>query len=431
MDTDFPVIEDPVAAAPAPAHAVATQQPGGELSIETFNLKTLALAYFGPWRANVTETKLKLTGVEHDMTTPTKIADVKSLRHRLINVPLATARATSEALKKKLNGTKTDVVNELEAIEAGYAEAAKLITPQIEAAEAKLAEEKRIAAEKEAARVQGHRDALDRLAAPAERAASPDMTAERIAKGIELVEAIVIDRAAWEDFADRAEEQKAVTLERMRALHAKAVAAEAEAARLAEERAEAARVAEAQRIEAARLAAIAADLARQHAELQAERDRIAAEAKARADEAARVEQETADRELRESLNRSAEAARAREAAEALAIQPAEQDTPAQGSQQVLKAEAPAPDATDRDAPASTSPSVGSMGARQAADAAPSVEAEVPTLTLGTIKERIAPLSITAEGLASLGYHATKIKATCFYSESDWNDIKAAMRKVLA
>ena len=123
------------------------------------------------------------------------------------------------------------------------------------------------------------------------------------------------------------------------------------------------------------------------------------------------------------------------------LQP-ESNTPEQGAQQVLKAEAPEPDATDRDAPASQGPSVGSMGARATADAAPSVEytlasappchqTQVPTLSLGTIKERIAPLSITADGLAALGFEATKVKATCLYHEADWDDIKAAMRKVLA
>lgn len=66
-----------------------------------------------------------------------------------------------------------------------------------------------------------------------------------------------------------------------------------------------------------------------------------------------------------------------------------------------------------------------------ASAPPCHQTQVPTLSLGTIKERIAPLSITAEGLASLGFEATKVKATCLYHEADWEAIKAAMRKVLA
>ena len=48
----------------------------------------------------------------------------------------------------------------------------------------------------------------------------------------------------------------------------------------------------------------------------------------------------------------------------------EPDSPARDSQQVLKAEAATPDATDSDVSATTGPGVGPMGAGQAADAAP-------------------------------------------------------------
>lgn len=59
--------------------------------------------------------------------------------------------------------------------------------------------------------------------------------------------------------------------------------------------------------------------------------------------------------------------------DALAQIKADQDTPQPAAQQVLKAEAATPDATDRAAPAHASPGVGPMGVGQSADADPSGE----------------------------------------------------------
>lgn len=426
MSTDtleFPTIDT------APRAEVATVDAAAQ-DLAKIDLQAVALAGFNGARAAVATAKATLTGVVHDLSTPTKLADAKSLRNRLIKVPLAEARATSSALKSKLTAVSKAVGAELAAIEADFDEAEKLITPQIDAAQAKLDAEREAARLKEEARVQAHREALAKLAAPAEKAAGPDMTAERIATGIKLVEAIVIDRAAWEEFADQAEEQKAVTLERMRKLHTKALAAEAEALRLAEERAEAARVAEAQRVEAERLAAERAEIERQRAELQTERDRVAAEAQAKADEAARLE--------REAQDKVAEEARQREEAEALERRQREanvaaQHSEAQDSQQVLKAEPATADATDRDAPAITSPSVGSMGAGQPADAGPVAGVTTPlhttytrTLRLGEIQARLAPLSITAEGLAQLGFPAHVERGLKLYWPGDFPAICRAI-----
>ncbi len=51
----------------------------------------------------------------------------------------------------------------------------------------------------------------------------------------------------------------------------------------------------------------------------------------------------------------------------------------------------------------------------------------PTLTLGKICARIAPLSITAGGMAVLGFEPAERKgAAVLYHESAWHDICAAM-----
>jgi hypothetical protein len=441
MELDFPTIESP-AAEPAPSTAV-TKQPSGDVDLAKIDLQAVALSAFSPARAAIATAHAKLTGVVHDLSTTTKLTEAKSMRHRLIGAPLAETRKTSAALKSKLTAVSKAVGTELAAIEAAFEAADQLIKPAIDAREAEIAEEKRIAAEKEEARLQKHRDALAKLAEPAERCRQPDMTAERIAKGIELVTAIVIDRAAWEEFADRAEEQKAVTLERMQALHAAAVAAEAEAARLAAEKAEQERKAAELKAEADRLAAERAEFERQKAELQAEKDRAAAEKLKREEDDARAMVKDALK-LADAIglgDTKMEAPQAGPAGDGsqkpdgdAAIPPARAGShfAEHGSQQVLKAEASTPDATDRDAHVIASPSVGSMGAGQAADAAPVAGVtELPALSLGEIKARIAPLSIDAAGLESLGFPAKKVKASCMYRASDLPDMLAAMRKVLA
>lgn len=104
--------------------------------------------------------------------------------------------------------------------------------------------------------------------------------------------------------------------------------------------------------------------AQAQARLDAERERI------RAEEAARLEREAAAKRAEEErLQREADARAERERLAAL-------NTPEQGTQQVLKAEASTPDATDRDAPAHASPVGGPMGAGQPAAAAPAQQAPV-------------------------------------------------------
>jgi hypothetical protein len=315
---EFPAIEEP-------RTELATTEPGA-VDLAKIDLQAVALAQFNSAHADAKKAAETLTGVVHDLSTSTKLAEAKSLRNRLINVPLADARKVSSGLKSKLTAVSRAVGAELEAIEKEFEKAATLITPQIEAREAEIAEEKRIAAEQEAARVEAHMANLAKLAEPAERCRQPGMTTERIANGIKAVEAIAIDRTAWEEFADRAEEQKAVTLERMRALLATAQADE-----------ERERVAAAQRAEAERLAAMADELARQRAELEAKQAEAIAAAKA--EEAARLE-----REQREEAER--------QAAAALTLQ---QVLTAAAPQPVADALAPAPEVRAFVAPAAPAP----------------------------------------------------------------------------
>lgn len=394
MSLDFPELDEPVA---APAAAKTTAVAAAAADLAKVDLKAVALAQFGDWRTDVANATATLTGVEHDLSTGTKLTEAKALRQRLINAPLAAARKVSSAVKSRLTSVGRDVGTELEKLEAAYGEVDKLITPQIEARERELAEERRIKQEKEEARVQKHRDNLAALARPAERARDePGMTAERIANGIAAVTAIVIDRAAWEEFADRAEEQKAVTLERMQALHAAAVASE-EAARVAAEQAaqlkaqqeEAARVAAAQAAEAKRLADAAAALAAQQAAFAAQQEaaRIAALPPAPAPEPAPAPQITQD------------AKESGFVAETSAPCVSNEAEPAQASPSESGAAVQAEESTASSV--ATSAVVYGYVGRARVEPAP----EAPTLMLGELWKRLG-LDDREAFLASLGFPST-------------------------
>lgn len=140
---------------------------------------------------------------------------------------------------------------------------------------------------------------------------------------------------------------------------------------------------------------IADHQAKEQARIDADRERI------RKEEAARIEREQ-------------EAERQRVAREQAAASPAPASSPAAPPAAAAPAVAPAP------APA-PAPTVIAMPQRAAA--APTAH---PTLSLGQIKERIAPLSITAEGLAQLGFNGLKERGSVLFHESEFPHILAAM-----
>lgn len=176
---------------------------------------------------------------------------------------------------------------------------------------------------------------------------------------------------------------------------------------------------EAERIERERVR-----LAKQ-AEEDAERARVAAE---QAAERARLAEVAAEQK------RAAEAFAAEQAERvaAMAAQQAELDR--------LRAELeaakhpPAPAAVVLDFTPSAEPEpapVNALTPPTAESVAPVAQAETPTLALGDIKDRIAPLSITAEGLAQLGFeHSATKGASKLYRESQWPAMRAAMASVL-
>lgn len=159
------------------------------------------------------------------------------------------------------------------------------------------------------------------------------------------------------------------------------------------------------------------------ARLDAERERI------RAEEAARLE-----REQREAQARSEAQARAEQQAADAAARQAEEERQRVEAQRKRDAAHAAALSEKPVADASARAFVESISTPAPA---PEVRAfhvlaagEAPTLSLGDIKARIAPLSIDAAGLELLGFPAKKVKASCMYRASDWPEMLAAMVKTL-
>jgi hypothetical protein len=70
-----------------------------------------------------------------------------------------------------------------------------------------------------------------------------------------------------------------------------------------------------------------------------------------------------------------------------------------------------------------------IGAAQRATAAPAPSTSVPTLSIGSIKERLAHMTVTAENLRALGFDpAGRERAAPLYHEDDFPAICDAIAK---
>jgi hypothetical protein len=251
----------------SPIAALVQQTVADMDNLKKVDLKAVALAQFGDWRGAVSAARKTLDGVAHDVSTAAKLADVVALRNRLIRTPRAEVRRVSKAVKSRLAAVSKDVGAEEDAAVAAYDDAEALITPQIDAGQQKLDEERlereRLAAE----RAQKITDELAEISTFLDRARTTEgMTAERVGKGIAILAAMTFCPDDWIDPAAAAKVQLQ-TIAGMHELQAKlaaeeAAAAQMEALRLANERM------------AAQLAAQQAALDAQAAALRAEQNRI-------------------------------------------------------------------------------------------------------------------------------------------------------------
>lgn len=345
---------------------------------------------------NATEAALialrqKYAGVVFDLTTTKGDKEARAAR-----LELATLRTSLEKKRKQFKapalefGKKIDseaarVTTEILALE-------NPIDDQIKADEQRRAREK---AEREliaAERAHGFRDRIAVIRAFVGKCQG--ISAERITNGISMVEMVDVSATAFEEFAAEAETAKAETIAAMRQILEEAKRREEEAARVEAQRLENERIAAEQRAQAEALASRQAELDRQARELreaqeaQAEHDRIREEA------AAKARQDLIDEQA--ALQAKAAAPVAAPAHVAPIAVPL---TPQQAATRILAARLPDVQKTD-------------TGAR---------------IKLGEINSRIAPLSITADGLAELGFpHVATDKAAKLYRESDWPAICEAL-----
>lgn len=297
QELEFPEISE-AAAAPTPPATVSQRSAVAKIDLQKIDLTEVALAKFGDWRKDVSDVTAKLTGVHHDLSTQAKIDEAKSLRHRLINVPLAEARKVSKALKSKLTTVSAEVGAELVLVEAGYTGAAQLITPLIEAREAEIeAEKQRKAAEAaEAARIEAERLAAiakaeaDRKEAHEQRLATiasytadlRGMDSERLTKGVQAMLKLLNDfePGLWEEYAERARQVLKDGLAKVEAKRDRVKAQEDHEAEVKRQAEENARIAAENKAAADKLAADLAALAEQQAALKRQADELAAQQEA-------------------------------------------------------------------------------------------------------------------------------------------------------
>jgi len=368
------------------------------------------LVQYGKTEAVLATLRTKYEGVLFDLTTTAGDKAARAGRLELVTLRTSLEKKRKEFKAPALEfGAKIDaeakrITAEIEALE-------KPIDAQINADEKRRAEEKAERDRVEAERVATHQAGLDSIRGLVAKAEGIEST--RIANGMKMVEAMEIDPAAWEEFADQALAAKAEVLAAMRAMFDRTLAHEQELAKIEAQREENERIATAQAVEAKRLKDAAAKLVA---------DQEAA-AKKLADDMAEFTRQKAEFEEKQRLA----------AAPALVVAAEVEPEPVELAVAVaapVEVEQPVP------APAAT-PAQPVLEIVQAIPASPlqqpaaNADTEQAQIKLGDINARIAPLSISADGLAQLGFAALPVKgAARMYLQSDLPKMIAAMVKNL-
>lgn len=390
------------------------------------------LVSYGKTEAALATLRTKYEGVLFDLTTTAGDKAARAGRLELVTLRTSLEKKRKEFKAPALEfGAKIDA--EAKRITAEIVALETPIDAQINADEKRRADEKAARDRIEAERVAGYIARLNTMRGCVAKAQG--LPSARIANGIAAVEAIPVEPASWEEFADQAVAVKTETLAAMRTMFDAAKAREDEDARVEAQRVENEKVAAQQAAEAKRLQDAADALAAQQkaaadklAAEQAEFNRQRAEFDAQQAEAARVARVKAEAEEQAALElaRKTESDRAAmgqaklAAAEAAikAAEPAPAQNPlAQAATETVAVATPAPAA-----PAAPAANVVSLRA-----AAPVPTASTtPTLKLGAIAERLGfPLS--ADFLRSLGFEpAAKVGAHGVYHEASFPLICAAL-----
>lgn len=402
----------------APIDRVSEHQPSKRATLALMDLKDVALARFGDWRVQAAALVAKYHNVVID---PSTTKGYKALCEAIAEVraPRFSAQNVSKASKSELAKISKAIGAEEEEVIDFLAETERHLVAQKTAYDLKIEQERQAAALAEALRVAMHRDNIAKLRAYVSDAAGK--TSTEIASGIATLESLPITDQ-WEEFFSEADTAKTETMAGLRALFEKTEAAERDAR-------ERARIAEEQRIEAARLRSHAEEIARQQAEMAKEAAEaaavLAAAQKQLADEMAafRAQQDAARpptpsdhtdsgiesmASARQEAMQGGEEARAGDIAARREMGVTLSDEPQGTSWAVVGVAVPPTDAA-----VATSELAHTF-----------MEA---TTKLGAINARIAPLSITADGLKHLGFTPIgRDRAAVLYRSSDVHAICSAL-----
>lgn len=457
---DFPTIEAPPA--PTPPAAVAVIPP--PMLPEVPSIKGTVLAQFAEAETTVLALVEKYRDVAYDVSTTKGMNEAKAARLELREKGRFAVQRAEKAVKADVNDLKRVMSDEVERIVAIVQPVEDAIDAQIKAREKQLADEKAERDRIEAERIAGHQAGIAKIHAFLTRCQEPGMTAARISIGIGMLGGVTFG-PEWEEFAVPALAAQVETLKALHALHDRAVEREAEAARLEAQRVEQERVAAEQAEQQRNIAEQAEKLALLQRETVARQQHMLdCEARIAEIHAAATGHENASAEtlahaivavsaldVSEAKYRqyTALAASAKESTlaalrglhsaamerEQRAAEPMLQDECA-GLSKALAADPLAPMLAREAAAAIVAAETPAKHVITVElDSTPAFVPEVllePTLTLGAINDRIAPLSITGAGLALLGFEpAGRRKSAVLFHESDWPAMRAAMVKHLS
>jgi len=351
---------------------------------------TNVIVEYSKTEAALADLRAKYSGVVFDLTTTKGDKEARAARLELV-----TLRASLEKKRKEFKapalafGKKID--SEAERVTAEIVKLESFIDQQIKADEDRRAAEKAERYRIEAERVKAIQDKITAIRGFV--AKCQDISAERIANGIELVSKVDTGAHVFFEFADQAQLAKNETVKAMRDMLESAKAREAEAARVNAQRLENERIAEQNRLQAEAMVVQQAELDRATAAIKAEQDRLAEE-RTWAEAAAKTK---ADAEIAAQVEAGRQAAAAIEAAK----QPKPDRAQVEGNEiLVLAGELVAVPTVRPDTP--------------------------PTLKLGVICTRLG-FQVTAEFLRSLGFEpADRQRAAVLYHKADFKPIGRAL-----
>lgn len=393
----FPVIEPPpFDPDPAPLQPRAALTVAANLAPAKVTIQEAAVAHLRAREPEIAALAERYRAVAFDVSTTKGLGIAKAARFDLRENGRFAVQRARDATKDLLNGAKKDVEAEATRLIALVQPIEDGVDAQITVREEQLAREKAEAEAKERARVAAHEANINTIRSYTDKAVG--RTSAQINSGIATLASMTFG-PEWQEFAEKAEAAREVTVSLLLVMRDTAKAQEDEAARREAQRVEQERVAAEQKAEADRLAQVAAELKRQEEALQAERDR------------------------QDALN--AELAAKEEAARLAALPPPAAPIIEERTESALAADARRVPETG--AEAAQAPVIGDEG--KAAHAEERAANPVATLNAGQIGARLGFVLTVAFIEETLGVQHAGVdpkRKNVLWNEAQWPDIKAAL-----